>query len=98
MKKKIYKCCWNCGNAVTAACKTEEEAFSFKATKRFCCASYPVSKYALNPYKKRWCGQFEEKQHPIFRVIDRNEAEKLELIAPKEQIEYWEKEKNKWKN
>lgn len=39
--KKTFKCCWNCSNGFTAACQSREETERFRATKRFCCASYP---------------------------------------------------------
>lgn len=53
--KKTFKCCWNCANGLTAACQSREETERFRATKRFCCASYPVSSHAENPYKQRYC-------------------------------------------
>lgn len=58
-EKKIYPCCWNCDNGFEAICGTKHATEMFRASKRMCCASRPVSKTAQDPFKKRTCSQFE---------------------------------------
>ena len=89
--KKTFKCCWNCANGLTAACQSREETERFRATKRFCCASYPVSSHAENPYKQRYCKQFEI---PMFGIrfgdeISKLEAQKLNTMTTAELVQYW---------
>ena len=91
---KPYKCCWNCANGFTAACRTKEEEVIFRATKRFCCASYPVSSHSENPFKQRYCRQSEK---PMFGIrygheITKKEAERLNKMNAAELIEYWRKQ------
>ena len=54
----MYKCCWNCLESAPAACKDQAEMQKLRASKRFCCASYPVSNRLENPFKQRYCKQF----------------------------------------
>lgn len=96
--KKTFKCCWNCSNGFTAACQSREETERFRATKRFCCASYPVSSHAENPYKQRYCKQFEI---PMFGIrfgheISKLEAQKLNTMTAAELVQYW-KIQTSWK-
>lgn len=87
----MYKCCWNCGNGLTAVCPTKEETELFRAAKRFCCASYPVSKYPVNPFIQRYCKQFEPSMNGV-RVgheITKEEAKRLKNKSPAELVKYW---------
>lgn len=89
--KKIFKCCWNCDNGITAVCQSREETERFRATKRFCCAPYPVFSYTGDPYRQRYCKQFEI---PMFGVqfgheIDKLEASKLSTMNSNELVQYW---------
>ena len=86
----MYKCCWNCINGHTVCARTNEEMEWINASKRFCCADYPVSNHLLNPFQQRYCKQFE----PDYRVkkghfIDKKEAEKLNQMTPEELVQYW---------
>lgn len=88
---KPFKCCWNCANGFTAACESREEMERFRATKRFCCASHPVSSHGENPYKQRYCKQFEV---PMFGIrfgheISKLEAQKLNTMTAAELVLYW---------
>ena len=88
----MYKCCWNCDNGYTVACKTQEEEERINASKRMCCAIHPVSNHLQNPFQQRYCKQFE----PDYRVkkghfIDKKEAEKLNQMTVDELVQYWRK-------
>lgn len=92
----MYKCCWNCINGYTVAANTDEENERLNASKRFCCADYPVSNSLENPFKKRYCKQFE----PDSRVkkghfIDKKEADKLNLMTVNELVEHWRNDYDK---
>lgn len=86
----MYKCCWNCMEASPAACKDREEMRKLRASKRFCCASYPVSNRLENPYKQRYCKQFiPEPTFPFGYEITKQEAEKLNEMTVDELVKYW---------
>jgi hypothetical protein len=77
-------------HGITVHAKTKEEHERINASKRFCDAYRPVSSYVENPFKQRYCKQFE----PDFRVkkghfIDKKEAEKLNAMTPEELVKYW---------
>lgn len=88
----MYKCCWNCGNSAPAACKTKEEQDRLRASKRFCCAYYPVSNRLENPFKQRYCKQFEPPFafHPFYPEITKKEADKLQQMTAEELIAHWD--------
>lgn len=86
----MYKCCWNCENGFAISAKTREEMELINASKRICCADYPVSNRLENPFKRRYCKQFMPdfcKQQGDF--IDKVDAEKLNAMTPYELVEYW---------
>ena len=87
----MYKCCWNCDNGYTVCTKSEEEETRINASKRMCCAFRPVSQHLENPFKQRYCKQFEpdcraKKGH----FIDKKEAEMLNQMTPDDLVEYWD--------
>lgn len=88
----MYKCCWNCQNGITVCALTKEETEQFNRLYRLCCASYPVSSHRENPFKKRYCKQFEERAYfPISRQeITKEEADFLLNLTKKQIIDYWE--------
>jgi hypothetical protein len=78
-------------HGITVCAKTKEEYERINASKRCCDAPYPVSNRLENPFKQRYCKQFD----PDFRVkkghfIDKKEAEKLNAMTPEELVKYWE--------
>lgn len=86
----MYKCCWNCDNGYPVAHKDKDERERINASKRVCMACYPVSNRLENPFKQRYCKQFE----PDYRVkkghfIDKKEAERLNAMTPEELVQYW---------
>lgn len=86
----MYKCCWNCENGFPVCAKTKEDEERINASKRICCAAYPVSNRLENPFQQRYCKQFEQD----YRVkkghfIDKKEAEKLNQMTPDELVNYW---------
>ena len=86
----MYKCCWNCMESAPAACKDIDEMQKLRATKRFCCASYPVSNRLENPFKQRHCKQFvPEPVFPFGHEITKREAEKLSKMSEDELVAYW---------
>jgi hypothetical protein len=88
--KKMYKCCWNCVESAPGACKDEAEEQKLRASKRFCCASYPVSNRLENPFKQRYCKQFLPEYYFAFgHEITKKEAEMLNQMTPEELLEYW---------
>ena len=92
----MYKCCWNCLESAQAACKDYEEMQKLRASKRFCCASYPVSNRLENPFKQRYCKQFVPEYFFAFgHEISKKEAEKLNQMTPEELLKYWEAEDGK---
>lgn len=86
-----YRCCWNCMYGFCAAKKTVEEEKRFAATKRICCAPFPVSNRAENPFKRRYCKQFVHKEllFSRHRSITKQEAAKMVSMSEEELIEYW---------
>lgn len=89
----MYKCCWNCINGYKACAKTNAEMELVNASKRFCCASYPVSNRLENPFKKRYCKQFEaDFKYRTEPFIDKKEAEWLIGMTAEELLEYWRKQ------
>ena len=89
----MYKCCWNCLESAPAACNDREEMQKLRASKRFCCASYPVSNRLENPFKQRYCKQFVPEYHFAFgHEITKKEAEKLNQMTTDELLEYWRKD------
>lgn len=87
----MYKCCWNCANGFVCVAPTLETTDRFNASKRFCYASYPVSQHAENPFKRRYCKQFEVHTHGVRfgHEITKGEAEKLNLMSVYDLVEYW---------
>ena len=86
----MYKCCWNCDNGYPVAHKDKDYAEKINASKRVCMAFRPVSNRLENPFKQRYCKQFE----PDYRVkkghfIDKKEAEKLNPMTQDELVQYW---------
>lgn len=90
-KEKVFPCCWNCGNGFEAICETKDATEKFRASKRICCASRPVSQTAENPFKERHCSQFQPHTFgPRFkRNIDGEEAAVLQYLTPGELQDYW---------
>jgi hypothetical protein len=88
----MYKCCWNCDNGYPVCAETEEKSERINASKRICCAFYPVSNHLENPFKKRYCKQFE-KDYRVKKghFIDKKEAEKLNQMTSDELMEYWKR-------
>jgi hypothetical protein len=79
-----------------AACKEQAEEQKLRASKRFCCASYPVSNRLENPFKQRYCKQFLPEYYFAFgHEITKKEAEKLNQMTPEELLEYWRAEDGK---
>jgi hypothetical protein len=79
-----------------AACKDHAEMQKLRASKRFCCAAYPVSNRLENPFKQRYCKQFLPEYYIAFgHVITKKEAEKLNQMTPEELSEYWRAEDGK---
>lgn len=90
--KVLYKCCWNCGNGFNAVAESKSETEKFNATKRFCCASRPISDHGENPFKQRYCKQFEEPFRMICRrghFITKEEAVQLNKMTSDELMQYW---------
>ena len=87
----MYKCCWNCANGVTCVSSTKETTESFNASKRLCCASYPVSNHGENPFKQRYCKKFEVPTYGVRfgHEITKEESEKLNLMSVYDLIKYW---------
>ena len=88
----IYKCCWNCGNGFDAVGEDERDTEEFAASKRFCCASHPVSSHSENPFKRRRCKQFVEPFYGKARrghIITQEEAARLETMSIAELVSYW---------
>lgn len=87
----MYKCCWNCANASLCAAQTKEETDRFNASKRFCCALYPVSNHGENPFKQRYCRQFEGYIYgaKFGHEITKKEAEKLNMMSVDQLVMYW---------
>ena len=76
-----------------AACKEQADEQKLRASKRFCCASYPVSNRLENPFKQRYCKQFLPEYYFAFgHEITKKEAEKLNQMTPEELLEYWRAE------
>lgn len=91
----MYKCCWNCENGFTVCAKTEEEEERINASKRICCAAYPVSNRLENSFQRRYCKQFEADCRPKKgHFIDKTEAEKLNAMTPDELVKYWGERKD----
>ena len=89
----MYKCCWNCSESAPAAHKDHAEMQKLRASKRFCCASYPVSNRLENPFKQRHCKQFLPEYYFAFgHEITKKEAEKLNQMTPEELLDYWRAE------
>jgi hypothetical protein len=89
-EKTMYKCCWNCENGFTVATNPEEEEKRINASKRMCCANYPVSNRLQNPFQQRYCKQFVPDYIPKKgHFIDKKEAEKLGKMSADELLEYW---------
>ena len=89
----MYKCCWNCLESAPAACNDIEEMQKLRASKRFCCASYPVSNRLENPFKQRYCKQFVPEYYFAYgHEITKKEAEKLNQMTTHELLEYWRKD------
>jgi hypothetical protein len=87
----VYKCCWNCQNGFTVCSNNAEQVELWNASKRMCCASYPVSNHLENPFKQRYCKQFEEEYHARKgHLITKAEAQKLMEMTPEQLIKYWE--------
>lgn len=86
--RRVYKCCWNCDNGFTVCAGNETNRIN--ASKRVCCASYPVSSRLENPFKQRYCKQFESAPYPAKgHFIDKKEAEKLNAMTAEELMDYW---------
>ena len=86
----MYKCCWNCENGFTVCTKTEEEAERINASKRMCCANYPISNRLQNPFQRRYCNQFVADYRPKKgHFISKTEAEKLNAMTTAELVKYW---------
>ena len=86
----MYKCCWNCMNGLTVCTNNAEQEELWNASKRMCCASYPVSNHLINPFQQRYCKQFEQDNYPRKgHFIDKKEAEKLNTMTPDELVRYW---------
>ena len=92
----MYKCCWNCNESCPAAHRDKAEMQRLRASKRFCCAAYPVSNRLENPFKQRYCKQFEPAYYFAFgHEITKKEAEKLNQMTPEELLNYWRAEDGK---
>ena len=87
----MYKCCWNCANGFTCVASTKGTTERLNASKRFCHAFYPVSNYAENPFKQRYCKQFDVPTYGvrIGHEITKEEAEKLNLMSVDDLVKYW---------
>ena len=86
----MYKCCWNCFNSVPAYCRDKDEMRRLRVSKRFCCAAYPVSNRLENPFKQRYCKQFEPDYYFAFGCeITKKEAEKLNQMTTDELLKYF---------
>lgn len=92
--KGPFKCCWNCANGFTAVCPTKEETRVFNTSKRFCCASYPVSSHGENPFKQRYCKQFEVPTYGVRfgHEITKEEADRLNSMTVAERLAYWKQD------
>ena len=89
----MYKCCWNCENGYTVSTKSEEEEKRINASKRMCCAYYPVSNSLQNPFQQRYCKQFvEDYRVKKGHFIGKKEADKLKAMTVDELMEYWGKD------
>lgn len=88
----MYKCCWNCQYGKTCCFKTEYQEKLFNSTKRFCFAPQPKSSHAENPYKQRYCKQFEARFYfPVSgKPLTKAEADRMLEMDDKGKIEYWE--------
>lgn len=87
----MYKCCWNCQNGFTVCMLKNEGVDEINASKRMCCAPYPVSNHLINPFQQRYCKQFEEEYYPRKgHLITKAEAQKLMEMTPAELLKYWE--------
>jgi hypothetical protein len=92
----MYKCCWNCWDSAPVAHKDYEEMQKLRASKRACCACYPVSNRLENPFKQRYCKQFVPSGYFTFgHEITKKEAEKLNQMTPEELLNYWRAEDGK---
>ena len=88
--QKMYKCCWNCFESAPAAHKSRYEMRKLRASKRFCCATYPVSNRLEDPFKQRFCKQFIPNTSFTFgHEITKKEAENLSKMNVDELLEYW---------
>lgn len=87
----MYKCCWNCANGFICVASTKEETDRFNVSRRFCCASYPVSHRGKNPFKRRYCKQFNGSLCGVQygHEITKEEAEKLNIMSVDELVRYW---------
>lgn len=63
----------------------------FNASKRFCIAQYPVSSHSENPFKQRYCRQFEFPKYGFIfgHEITKDEAQKLNSMSADELVKYW---------
>jgi hypothetical protein len=56
-----------------------------------CCAPYPVSNHLEDPFKQRYCKQFEEEYHARKgHLITKTEAQKLMEMSPSQLVKYWQ--------
>jgi len=86
----MYKCCWNCANGFSIAASTSEEMKRSSVHERACCAPRPVSNRRENPFKQRYCTQFEpDVYYRRYHIISRKEAEMLDKMTVDELMEYW---------
>lgn len=87
----MFKCCWNCGNGFTC-CSTRDAEIRFNSSKRLCCASVPVSNHGENPFKQRYCKQFEVPYRERARMghfSTKDEAAQLNTMGEDELVQYW---------
>ena len=78
----MFKCCYNCMNGLQCA-STYPTQEIFNLTKRFCCASRPVSNHGVDAFKKRSCKQFEpydEDYAKFYKPLSEKEAVEMSII------------------
>lgn len=93
----MYKCCWNCANGMICWAPDKERMERLNASKRFCCAQNPISDHAENPFKQRYCKQFDPSLY-FDHEITKKEAEKLNNMTEDELVEYWHAHRHKPEN
>lgn len=94
----MYKCCWNCANGLQVCAETEEREIRINSSKRMCMANRPVSYHLENPFKQRYCKQFESRNLGcrFYKILTKEEAEKLNSMSVDGLVQYWKEVRSKW--